>query len=220
LPQLSARLLDIQEMSIDSLYTVALQHRKDLQQLEYQVDANHAAFRASSAGYFPRITAFAAYGSNYYSNLRPDPRFGDFNNQFLEVLPSTAVGFNFSIPLYDRSVTRYNRVFNRVQRDNASLRYENLKKSIMLDVKRSYNNYLAAIEYYKASQAQFKAGELAFRTQNESYLLGVSNQVALAQANQSYVLGAASLAQAEVTLYFQKVLMDYALGTLIPGEIQ
>lgn len=220
LPELNSALLDIQDMPVDSLHAIALQHRKDLQQLEFQVDANDAAYRAASGGYFPRITAFAQYESNYYSNLRRDPKFGDFNNQFLDVLPTTAVGFNFSIPLYDRSVTRYNRVFNRVQRDNAKLRYENLKKTIMIDVKRSYNNYLAAIENYKASQAQFQAGELAFKTQNESFLLGVSDQVAVAQASQTYVQGAASLAQAEVTLYFQKVLLDYALGTLVPGEIQ
>ncbi len=220
LPKLSSNLLDIQSMSIDSLYNLALQHRQDLRQLEYQVDANHSGYKASAAGYLPRLTAFASYGSNYYSNLRPNPDYGDFRTQFVDVLPNTAIGFNFTIPIFDRSVTRYTRVFNRVQRDNAKLRYENLKKTVMIDVKRSYNNYIAALESYKASQAQFKAGELAFRTQNESYLLGVSNQVAVAQANQTYVQGAASLAQAEVTLYFQRVLLDYALGTLTPGEIQ
>jgi outer membrane protein len=220
LPEINKNFLNVADMSVDSLYSIALQNRKDLQQLEYRVDANQAAYRAASSGYLPRITAFAAYGSNYYSNLRADPLYGNFSSQFFDVLPSSAIGFNFSIPLYDRSVTRYNRIFNRVQRDNSKLSYENLKKSIMIEVRRSYNNYISAIQNYKASQAQFQAGDLAFKTQRESFLLGVSNQVALAQASQTFVQGAASLAQAEVTLYFQKALLDYALGTLNVNDIQ
>jgi hypothetical protein len=50
--------------------------------------------------------------------------------------------------------------------------------------------------------------------------LGISTQVALAQANQTYVLGAAAKVQAEVTLLFQKVLLEYALGTLQPELIK
>ncbi len=77
-----------------------------------------------------------------------------------------------------------------------------------------YNNYLTALESYDASQVQYRAGELALRTQQEGFLLVVSSQVELSQANQTYVQAAASRAQAEVTLIFQKMLMEYALGTL------
>jgi outer membrane protein len=220
LPDLNQKSADVTALSVDSLYTIALQQRPDLKQLEYQTDAFNAGYRAASAGYLPRLTAFASYGSNYYSNLRPDPRFGSFSNQFLDVLPNSAIGFNFSIPIYDRSVTRYNRVFSKVQRDNARLRHENLKKSVMIDVKRSYNNYVAAIQTYRAAQSQFQAAELAHRVQSESYLLGVSDQVALANATTVYVQGASALAQAEVTLYFQQIMLDYALGTLNPDDVQ
>jgi len=49
---------------------------------------------------------------------------------------------------------------------------------------------------------------------------GPRTQVALAQANQTYVFGAAAKVQAEVTLLFQKVLLEYALGTLQPELIK
>jgi outer membrane protein len=94
------------------------------------------------------------------------------------------------------------------------LQRDNLEKTVKIDVKRAYNNYLAAIKAYNASQVQYQAGELALRTQQESFILGVSSQVTLAQANQTFVLGAASKAQAEVTLMFQKYLLEYAIGTL------
>ena len=218
-PKSDVDVVNALELSLDSLYQIALAQREDLKQIEYQINANEASFRSTFSGYLPRVTAFASYGSNYYSSLKPDPRYGNFNSQFFNVLPSTAVGFSFSIPIYDRGLTRYNRSFSKVQMENSELRRENLKKSIMIDVKRSYNNYRAAIESYKASEAQYQAGELAFRTQQESYLLGVSNQVTLAQASQTFVQAQASRAQAEVRLFFQKILISYALGTLQAQDV-
>jgi outer membrane protein len=77
-----------------------------------------------------------------------------------------------------------------------------------------YNNYITALRSYNASEVQFQAGELALRTQQEGFILGAASQVELAQANETFVQAAASRAQAEVTLLFQQMLMEYALGTL------
>jgi outer membrane protein TolC len=100
------------------------------------------------------------------------------------------------------------------------LNQQNLEKTVRLDVQRAQNNFINAIENYESSIAQFQAGELALRTQKESYELGITPQVALAQANQIYVQGAAAKVQAEVTLLFQKVLFEYALGILQPDMIK
>jgi outer membrane protein len=89
-----------------------------------------------------------------------------------------------------------------------------VEKTVKLDVQRAYNTYVNAIEAYKASLSQLQAGQQALQTQEESYLLGISDQAALAQSNQVFVLAASSKAQAEVTLLFQKVLLEYALGII------
>ena len=121
---------------------------------------------------------------------------------------------NLSIPIFDRLATRSTRVLNKVTYDNSVLQLENVKKTVKIEVKRTYANYMTAVEAYKASQVQFQAGELALKTQQESFVLGVASQVTLAQANQTFVLAAASKAQAEITMAFQQMLMDYAIGIL------
>ncbi len=199
---------------LDSLYTVALANRKDLQQAEYQMKANQYSYKSSINGILPRVSLFASYTSQYISTVVDNPVYGDFNNQFGKVFPSSTYGVNLTIPIFDRLVTRSSRVTNKVIYDNSKLQYDNLEKSIKIGVQQAFNNYKSVIQAYHASQIQFQAGELSLRTQQESFLLGVSSQVALAQANQIYVQAAASKAQAEVTLTFQKVLLDYALGTL------
>jgi outer membrane protein len=128
--------------------------------------------------------------------------------------PSLSYGANLTIPIFSRMQNRAQRATSLMQYKNAELNRQNLEKTVKLDVQRARANLLNAMENLAASQSQFEAGELALRTQRESYDLGISAQVALAQANQTYVAGAAAKAQAEVTLIFQRIMLEYSLGTL------
>jgi outer membrane protein len=177
--------------------------------MEHQVKANKYSVMAASSGFMPSITLFANYGSFYYSLIDDG-----FNAQLKSINPSLSYGANLTIPIFSRFQTKAQRVTQKIAYENSKLTNENLEKSVRVDVKRAYNNLLNAIEGYQSSLSQFQAGELALQTQRESYELGISAQVALAQANQTYILGAASKAQAEITLLFQQILMEYALGTL------
>lgn len=219
MPQATLDIPDALTMNLDSLITAALNTREDLKQFNYTMEANQYQYRAALGLMTPTLTAFASYGSNYYSNLRDVAAYGNFNAQFVNIFPNLTYGLNFNVPIFSRMNGRNQRVAAKVQYDNSRILRDNLEKSIKLDVKRAYNNYVAAIEAYNASQAQYQSGELALRVQTESYELGVANQVTLAQANQTFVQAASSKAQAEVTLVFQKILLEYALGTLVKPEL-
>jgi outer membrane protein len=207
-------------LSLDSLFQIALQNREDLKQQNYLVEASQHTVRASTSTYYPTISLFSNYGSTYYASNawqilnQPERKPASFNTQFKTLNPSLNYGLQLTIPIFDRLVTRTNRVLAKVTRENAKLTRDNLAKSIKIDVQRSFKNYETAIESYDASLVQYKAAELALRTQQESYNLGITSQVALAQATQTFVQGASSKAQAEVTLVFQQMLLEYAMGTL------
>jgi outer membrane protein len=198
-----------QNNSLDSLISIALSNRSDLKQISFQVESNKSALRTTLSGYLPSLSLFANYGSFYYSLIADD-----FNTQFRTTNPSLSYGANLTIPLFSRFANTAQRATSKATYDNSVLSQNNLLKTVKLDVQRSHNNLLNSIEAYKSSLSQYEAGVLAMQTQKESYDLGISAQVALAQANRTYVEGAASKAQAEVTLVFQKILLDYALGTL------
>ena len=211
---LSEDLTKYKNVSLDSLIAIAVVNRSDLKQLDHLAKANKFAFKSSLSPALPSLSLYGNYGSFYYSLLT-----SEFSTQVRTENPSTSYGANLSIPIFSRFQTRTQRVTTKVLYDNSLLNYQNLEKTVKLDVQRAQNNFMNAFENYDASLAQFQAGELALSTQQESYLLGISPQVALAQANQTYVLGAAAKVQAEVTLLFQKVLLEYALGTLQPEAL-
>jgi outer membrane protein len=214
-PAMAEDLTRYKNASLDSLIAVAIANRADLKQLDHQVKANRYAYKSALAPALPSVTLFGNYGSFYYSLIAED-----FSGQFGTMNPSLSYGANLSIPIFNRFQTKSQRVTSKVQMDNSMLNYQNLEKTVKLDVQRALNNFINALENYEASSAQFQAGELALGTQQESYQLGISTQVALAQANQTYVQGAAAKAQAEVTLLFQKILLEYSLGTLQPELIK
>jgi outer membrane protein len=209
MPQFSDKVGNYANYTVDSLIAISVNNRSDLRQMEYQVKANKFSMMSASSGFLPSVTLYASYGSFYYS-LIPN----DFSEQFKTFNPSMSYGANLTIPIFNRFQTRNQRIVAKVTYENSKLNQENLEKSVRVDVQRAYNNLLNALEGYQSSLSQFQAGELALQTQKESYELGISTQVELAQANQTYILGAASKAQAEVTLLFQKILLEYALGTL------
>lgn len=198
-----------QNMSLDSLVNIAMKNRADLEQLKYQVKANQYSYKSFASGFLPSLSLFANYGSFYYS-LIPE----GFSTQFRTLNPSLSYGANLTIPIFSRMQNRTQRATSLLQYKNAELNRQNLEKTVKLDVQRARANLLNAVENLEASQSQYQAGELALKTQRESYELGISAQVALAQANQTYVSGAAAKVQAEVTLIFQRIMMEYSLGTL------
>ncbi|MBL7875909.1 MAG: TolC family protein [Cyclobacteriaceae bacterium] len=214
-PAMAADLSRYKDMSLDSLINVAMEYRADLKQLDHQAKANKYAFKSSLSPALPSVSLFANYGSFYYSLIAQD-----FSGQFGTTNPSLSYGANLTIPIFTRFQTKFQRTNFKVQYDNSLLNYQNLEKTVKLDVQRAHNNFISALENYEASLAQFQAGELSLNTQRESYELGISTQVALAQANQTHVLGSAAKVQAEVTLLFQKILLEYAMGTLQPELIK
>jgi outer membrane protein len=202
-----------QEMPLDSLIAIGLANRADLRQAEFIAQANRFAVRAQTARLLPTLSLSAGYGSFYYSEIPLS-----FEEQIQTRNPSTRFGASLTIPIFNQFQTHAQRFVSKVTYDNSVLTQQNLQTTVKLDVQRAYNNYINAIEGYNSSLSQFQSGELALQTQQESYLLGVTDQAALAQANQTYVQGAASKVQAQVTLLFQKVLLEYALGVIREDE--
>jgi outer membrane protein len=72
---------------------------------------------------------------------------------------------------------------------------------------------------YAVTVAQLEAANTAFLLESERYNLGVTNFVDYTNANRALVQAQTDKAQAEYRLVFQKILVDYAVGTLKPEDI-
>jgi outer membrane protein len=206
------------EYNLDELYMVALGSRADYQRMGAIESASLHNYKGSINGYLPQLSAFATFGSTYFNEKDPDVPTPDFSDQMSD-RRLTRYGLNLTIPIWDRFQTRNNRVFNKVNYENATNDVEFLEKTVKIEVQNAYNNFTDVKAGYAVSIAQYEAAKLAYETQQESYAVGLASQVELAIANEAYIGAQANLAQTGYRLLFQKVLLDYATGVLTPEGI-
>jgi len=129
-------------------------------------------------------------------------------------------GLQLSIPIFSGLQNRTNYVQQKVLYENAILTRRNVEYQIKNDVIRAVRNYMGVRKSYTVSIDQYKAAELALQLETERYNLGVSSFVDFANANRVFVQAQTDRAQAEYRLMFQKVLVDYAVGTLKPEDFR
>jgi len=206
------------EYNLEELYTIGLSRRPDYKRLEYEEKASQHDFKRAFNSYMPLLSGFGSFGSTYFNDNVDATPTDPFPDQ-LTNRRSTSYGINLTIPLWDRLQTRNNRVFTKVNFENAANNVDNLEKTVKIEVQVAFNNYTNVKAGYAVSLAQYDASKLAYETQQESYAVGLATQVELAIANASFVGAQANLAQTGYRLLFQKILLDYATGVLTKDGI-
>lgn len=209
---------DLAALSLEELYQIGADRRSDLKMAQFNENAAHFGYQATKGNYFPSISLFASYGSAYNyihpSGLNPNPDNRTFEQQFTSDNTQLTYGLSFRIPLYNAFQTRANVVRNRILYVNSKLTTENLSLTVKSEILLAYQNARDAQAAYEAAQAQLDAAKISNSLERERYLLGISDIVALTQANQVLTRAEADLESARYTLMFQQLSINYATGTL------
>ena len=143
-----------------------------------------------------------------------------FNEQFRADNIYKQYGLQLSIPLFNGFQNRTSYVQQKVLYENSQLTRKNVEYQIRNDVIRATRNYEGAKKAFAVTVDQLKAAEMAFSLETERYNLGVTNFVDFINANRVFIQAQTDKAQAEYRLLFQKILVDYAAGTLKVEDIQ
>lgn len=216
-PSWDINMEDSEVNSITEVSTVALENRSDLAQAKFNEKATQFAYQASKGTYLPNVGLFAQYGSQYnyvHPSATINPTNRTFEQQFKDDNTQLTYGLTFTIPIIGGFQNRNNTARNRVAYENSKLQAENTEIQVKSDVLRAFQNYRDARTSYDAANAQLRAARLSQQLEHERYTLGVSDIVAITQANQNYVRAQGDFASARYTLMFQRILIDYAAGTL------
>ena len=194
---------------VSELYEIAVANRDDKLQQTLLKNSYKKDMQAFKAMLFPRVNAFYNYGT-FFTSL--DGR--SLREQFLKIYPQNTLGFSLAIPIFSNFQTRLDITRAKAQYQNQVLREKSMDRKVYQDVKLAHQNYQAALRKEINTRVQVLAAKEASTAVQERFRLGLSTFVDLATANQQLVRSQADQAQAVYTLYFQDILMKYALGTL------
>jgi outer membrane protein len=211
-PQWDANFTASLDQELNQLYATAMTNRADYQGALYTESAAHHSVRATRGSYYPNLVAFGSYGSAY-NKLQGSAARG-FQDQFFTDNTQLQYGLQLNIPIFNNLTNRLSVVRSRVAHNNAKLVRSNIENTVKNDVLRAYLNFQDAIAAYQAAEVQLHAAELSYNLEKERYDLGITDLVQYTQANQNYVKAQGDFAQSKFTISFQKILLDFAIGTL------
>jgi outer membrane protein len=199
--------------NLDSLITVAVAQRVDIQAQSLRVQAAEREIRIAEGGRFPLVTGSAGYSSGY--NSAND---GAFLSQ-LNQRRGGSVGIGVSVPIFDRGAVSIERQRAQVLLENEKITLRDQEQTVALEVRRAYLDYVAAGEQLAASTAQQQAAALALEAAQSRYRVGLATFVEVTLARASLVQAQSAVVSARSSLVFQQALMSYYTGVLDPSRV-
>lgn len=227
--QIGGETLDMHELA-----EKAKIHRGDYQRAVKQEEAQRYGMVSASGRMMPSLVAFGTLGSAYNfqhnvpetiddgsGNMIPNPAYPrSFNDQFRNDNVYKQYGLQLQIPVLNGFQNRSTHYQQKKLYENAQLTRKNVEYQIQNDVIRTVRNYEGAKKQFAISVDQLKSAEIAFQLETERYNLGVTNFVDFVNANRTFVQAEADKARSEYNLVFQKLLLEYAVGTLKAEDLQ
>lgn len=227
--QIGGESLDMRELA-----EKAKIHRGDYLRALKQEEAQRFGMASTRGRMMPSLVAFGTIGSAYNfqhnvpdsiddgsGNMIPNPGAPrPFNEQFRNDNVYKQYGLQLQIPILNGFQNRSTYFQQKKLYDNAQLNRKNVEYQIQNDVIRTVRNYEGAKRQYGIAVDQLKSAAIAFQLETERYNLGVTNFVDFVNANRTYVQAEADKARSEYNLVFQKLLLEYAVGTLKAEDLQ
>jgi len=224
-PSWNIEAISMDKIDMMTMLNTAMQYRGDYLRAKKNEQSQKFAARASRSGMLPSLSAFGNYGSSYnFQRNLPDSVSAienrPFDIQFRQDNVYKSYGLQLSIPIFQGLQNRATYVQQRVLHENSVLNLQNVEFQLKNDVKRTATNFEGIRKAYQVSLDRLHAADMAFQFETERYNLGITSIVDYSTANNVYIQALTDKAQAEYRLLFQKIQLEYTLGTLKAEDLQ
>jgi len=212
IPDLEKLSLSLADEDLDQLTLRALVNRSDVKAQQRQVEAAEQQIRQSQAGHLPKVDLFARLASDYSSLVDGN----HFSDQFMDDNLNASVGISFSIPLFDRYLTRNNIAQAKIAQRNEQLTLKQKQLQLGLEISQAIQEYRTTQKRIDVVESKLTSARQSLHSYEERYRVGASTLVELTQSRTQYLSAAFDQIQAGYDLVTQKIAVAYYLGNLEP----
>ena len=193
----------------DEIYAEALTTKPEVQAQQLRLRATENSIKIAQSGYYPTLSFSAGLGSNYYktSGFKADGFAKQIKNNFSQYL-----GFNLSIPIFNRFQTRNSVRSAKIERENQTLQLDNTKKALYKEIQQVYYNTVAASQKLQSSRQASQSSETAFRLTQAKYEQGKATITEFNEAKNNYLKSSSDLTQARYEYLYQQALILFYRG--------
>jgi len=208
-PGIENLLIKLKDSRDEEALKKALTNRPDLLSQEYSIDAAYNGITIARAGYYPKLSFSASFGTSYSSQTRKILNFGD---QFFKKNINGSFGLSLSIPVFDKFRTKYSVATAQVSLKNQQIELDRLKQQVGLEVQQAIRDYDTAAKQLEVSDDQLRYSKDALDSTQERYEVSASTLIELTQARAQYIQALYNRLQARLNLLVRGIAVSYYKG--------
>ncbi|MBO4810600.1 MAG: TolC family protein [Prevotella sp.] len=197
------------ETAPDAIFATALTSRPEIAADQLRLRAADHSIKIAQAGLYPTLSFSAGLGTNYYSTsgFKSDGFGTQLKNNFSQYL-----GFNLSIPIFNRFQTRNSIRSARLDRVTQQLQFDQTKKALYKEIQQAWYNSIAAAEKLRSSDEARRASQDAFQLVQAKYEQGKTTITEFNEAKNNYLKTESDLTQARFEHLYQQTLLQFYRG--------
>jgi outer membrane protein len=190
--------------SLDELIAEAHQKRLELRSLEWAIDGTHQGIRATRAGYYPRLDAFA---DALYAN--PNQRFFPLSAVWRA---SWSVGVQLSYTINQTLRTKAQVREMKADKRELILQAEQMRRGIAMEVAQAYHDRERAIAAIALSTRGLASAAEAYRVASENYQAGAATTNEIIDAEGDQIQAGLRAINSRIDLRVATTRLLYATG--------
>ena len=198
------------------VYDKSLNRMPEIARAKLAIENADLNIEISKASFLPSITASVGLSTNYGFNLNlPD---GFTNTAFTDQLSDNlgyGLGFNVSIPVFNRFQTKNRVAQSVINKEVSQLRLENEKINLKQTIEQSFLDVRTALKSYEAAKISLEAQNEAFKNAQERYNFGAMTQFDFDQVRTRLVNAQATLIRSKYDYVFKTKVLQFYAGDLV-----
>ncbi len=182
-------------INIQNVFENAITHRPEIKSAEFSLDKSMRDVKIAKSAYYPNLNFGVNVGGGYYNSV--------------SVPLSTNLGFNLSVPIFNKFETKNQVKTAQLNVENNKLYVENAKMELRKNIQQAYHNALAAKARWEAALVSVQSGTEAYRFVNQKYEADKANVYELYQAKSNLAQVQSEVTQSKFEYAFRIKILEW-----------
>ncbi len=203
--------------SVQNIYTKALEAMPQIKSAEYALKSSEKQLAIARGEISPTVSLSGGLNSFYSTtNVNPLDPSGDYPvKDQLKDDYNKQIGFNISIPIFNRLQTKNSISNSKLQVSDSQLQLDQAKMALYKEIQQAHADALDAKEKYYSSVEAVNYNEEAFKYTSQKMEVGLVNSVDYNIAQNNLTGAKSSMLQAKYEYIFKLKILDLYMGKSI-----
>lgn len=193
----------------EDIYYRAIAFKPEIKAARYRLEGAKHNIRIAKSAYYPQLNLSGGISTNYFNHQ--DMNTSNFRTQLKDNF-SQFVGFQLSVPIFNRLSTRNQTRQARIQQSSLSLQLEERKKTLFKEIQVAYYNAVGAQSRYESSNTAEASAEASFQLMKEKYVNGKATATDYNESRTNWMRALSEQIQAKYEYIFRSKILDFYKG--------